>query len=968
MLRSHQYWDNLDYEELEKQADGSAKGPDATQSPAALLASEKDEKVRKNELAKLQQKAKRKDRAAKVAALRAKRNGNNEDNVAAETARIEASKLASMSKQFGIFMKEREEAVGLLKRNNFDAAIRHLQESKSGIETLAKELEISFTQTETPRNDDNHGHSHSHGHDHGHGHQHSMSCSHEHGCSHGNHSDQSNETEEKKAAPGDKAVHDFSKLVRSAQQETQLLLGQSHLFLENWVEAVDAFRQVLIHDQSVGSAWVLRGKAFLEMGAPLLAQLHLSQSPVAEGAEHVKALNERAAAVARARQAHSLEENAAEEAAKYTDKRPYHKSVHKLVREGDRLHREGFHYSAAIKFAAARILLVTFDKLCRQRDEEEEPISSVLRALVLIGLAQTFVERETGYNEAIQYCTEALLLSPMGCELPHALVARALAHKALGQYSFAVEDINRAALMCKILQHDPTARARPRCANVPEIYAVSKEEGGESLAELYTRIEKEKTSCLGLWRQLGQVTLPRQAPGAGIKYPFISGVEWGADSPFHTYSSIEDMDAALRPRKPTPALFVVLVTSSDAYSSDFGQKILECIPPRQRPDTLHLPNIIRSDRSSAEACGRAVFSGRPEGSQAGEDPMKNVHLAQGVSICQWNIHSESDSSLLSLEVEDFLCSDSEINKAKCALVLVRDTALALGVIEHNINLVQVLATACIVEGSDALVKDCYIVAEGLQPNNAQNVRSGDRVKLLPSICQEGTLNLGNNVPEVNDPTSPETIPCDSKTYTVVNSVAGLAHSEIDNGDTDAKLARDTIVELRSDFCPNVQVRNSQIRRCGRADLDRRQNGLQVAMSSLDLLPTFLDLAGGLIAVTSCPEGLDITQEQDLHAKSSGSPPHTSLNHHQHFGSHECTEGHDHDCSASSLAVSSLPTFIGRTLAPFLLRGESGRRLLEQANAVMSTATTSSQVLHLNAFGCELDLNNYNSADNLHSES
>ncbi len=587
----------MDYTALE--AEGAAGQGEAAGDATAVGVGTAELNVRAAELARLQAEAARNERLSKVAALRARKLGpasramSDEEREAeergrkyeAERLRREAEATAELSARFEQFMIERGEGELLIKAGASEAALERLTSALEGVQALLHglaALPLAVTREGGERCDSDgacrhdlgqhshshtHSHSHSHGtcgHDHGVGHTSHGQCGHDHGVGHTSHgqSQEGSGTVTGATSGADPGAHPLLVLAQKAEKEMLLKRARCHMDVGAWSAATDDLRDLLRLDRSVGPAWVLRGAAYLEMGCPLLCELHLAQPQVLATSPVVVDLGARVADAIRSRAREGPEialrgalRDALSGSARLRGAGAQAwlvAAAQRAKEEGDRLRGEAFFFSAALKFRAAVALLgpsqspAVAEAMAHAVARTSAPAApsaapqavavaplrggvAELRVTCQLSLAASLVQRggAEACEEAAELCTAALMhgegegespaLRIGSSEHPKALLYRAQARKALGHVREAEEDLRRAGRALRLLIAENGREAHQDARDTLDGAPTSAfHRAGDSAQARRARVlafagrtEAELKSVRRIRRRVGQVTLPR---------------------------------------------------------------------------------------------------------------------------------------------------------------------------------------------------------------------------------------------------------------------------------------------------------------------------------------------------------------------------------------------------------------------------------------------------------------------------
>ena len=161
---------------------------------------------------------------------------------------------------------------------------------------------------------------------------------------------------------------DETELIRviiTAEEESRMMLAACRFRLREYAECVDILSDLLSKLQKRGrgsvsqakAAWILRGEAYLEMGAPLLGELNVSQSLHGANDQSQKELIERANSASRALHSMKRDERvlAAEKAITdaYSGVSDPWALAARAMKEAETVLAEGFYMSAYVKCAVS---------------------------------------------------------------------------------------------------------------------------------------------------------------------------------------------------------------------------------------------------------------------------------------------------------------------------------------------------------------------------------------------------------------------------------------------------------------------------------------------------------------------------------------------------------------------------------------------------------------------------------------
>mmetsp|Transcript_8017 Transcript_8017/g.17609 ORF Transcript_8017/g.17609 Transcript_8017/m.17609 type:complete len:889 (-) Transcript_8017:1490-4156(-) len=708
--KEHKYWDDLDYDALAADADVDGEGAGYLLQGVQKAVSGGDTKARKTEMERLKKEASRKERAAKVAALKSRKLGPKDkllkkDEQAKEMERREkqaqeheklANTATEMSKQFETFMDERKKGSTLIQTGNYEKAVERLRASLLGIESFIEKLPKEMTDSQPQ---DSGEHSHGHGHHGGHGHSHTGGE-----CEHGH------------------TKSTFKSLAAEARTEVLLLLGRCYMSQKAWVNAVDAFRSILLEDRDSSFAWILRGAAFLEMGCPLLAELHLSQPQVKSESVYVKKLIASVHDEVIKRQERTLEDNVIVTTKSVADP----KSVADLTKckeEGDRLRIEGFYDSASLKYLAVLELLGHWSLSSDEIDS--------LTVSCMLSVAACCILRGSDYSKAARYCTLTLRgQNKYGIENPKALFYRAQAERGLGQYALALEDFQSARRACTILRMaysgDDNLKSQIPCVDaffgLPNV--VFFRQGKDTLAQLRkltNHIEKEIKSTRRAWRQLGQVTYPANrvhfatCSRTSIRYPL--------SSLFFSTSKINDDDENQRQPGGGDKRNILLVINS-APTSEAG--LLDIFPAEC---TVSVCNHHTTFVGDSERSENSILEGFPFHC-AGETFLEILN-AQGYSTKVFHVENET------IATDVFAHFDLQDTPSLTALVLKADVNVSDFIATFNkLNPGGIVSFTSTKSAEDGKVPWLISSPGQFQIPITEILRCGETVECLSPTCNE----------------------------------------------------------------------------------------------------------------------------------------------------------------------------------------------------------------------------------------
>lgn len=287
------------------------------------------------------------------------------------------------------------------------------------------------------------------------------------------------------------------KAAKAIRVHALLVAGEACVSAGLFARAAETLKRVLIEDGKLYDAWMARGRAYRGMSAPLLAVLHFERAgrEAAQLSDAATAacdalIEEANAEALRAGQQPGLERIAAlvraavgaPGAAAAADDVPTVRAS-ELIRaaqlqreEANLVYAEGYHHSAALKYQAALGLLTAVSRVAGTYEAEgsaEQPSAvqaaadsvqqlsaEELRAVddttlaCHLNVAMCLLKRQTAYSVAERHATAALAIAPRH---PKALYRRAMARRARGHFTAALDDLRLAQAVCGEL-------GRPRAA------------------------------------------------------------------------------------------------------------------------------------------------------------------------------------------------------------------------------------------------------------------------------------------------------------------------------------------------------------------------------------------------------------------------------------------------------------------------------------------------------------------------
>ena len=459
-MKSHEEWDKLDYAALEADAEKDAhileaerlKQADSLQlehkhQPKSALnqndsrplqrrpevrVSKKDRKLEQASIEVARGEAQVLHSRAAVARFKARRRAKikatapeveENEALAAEVKEAKAAAdLDWITQQTDKIVDGRNQSLELFDAGEFQACLMRVQTTLTDIAEVKNRLPSELQQ----RSEDEQKYGHEHGHGHGHG-----GC---HGHAHGRGSCDDRDGAEE--GEGSSVLEKIGKVVRRAHVQTLVLAAQVYINRCESVAAVNALRDALLLERSLEHAWVLRAKAFLMMGAPLLAELHLTQSEVGAESPRVQALLEMCRSRTKFYHARPLEEVVARTLAEegVNDSLSFDARVticEKLLEEGKLLRNERFLHSASIKLASVLKLVYSSSEDGHVQGSSSENSLEVVEVEALLNYAACSIHRSTRLMQAITYCSRVVQLKAAVFDPPEALLLRAQAFRGM---------------------------------------------------------------------------------------------------------------------------------------------------------------------------------------------------------------------------------------------------------------------------------------------------------------------------------------------------------------------------------------------------------------------------------------------------------------------------------------------------------------------------------------------------------
>ncbi|KAF0718535.1 Aste57867_1637 [Aphanomyces stellatus] len=337
---------------------------------------------------------------AAVAALKAKRlaqrNKATPGNPAAEVTDLErlASLLRAKSASIQTAMQARKKGNGLVAKSQFTDALAAFQEGTQAVQQLDKVIpQLEDVQSElkakgTPEKKAD------------------GSCEHEHtaggcGC----------------AAPTPQPVRpslpqssDLKGIAKMLHVDCTIGIGKCELERCHYAAASEAFKQAIMRDADNLDAWKLRASAFLRMGAPLIAMLHMNKVVLMEG-ETGDAKQELNAIEADLVAEPVDDEETYTAAMTYLARTTPHEMLSRMVllrAEADIIMVEGFYIYSTNKYRAILDTLEATTILPTGR----HPALDQLRLACHLNIASGYLEMSKHFQKAADHCVAVLALDP----------------------------------------------------------------------------------------------------------------------------------------------------------------------------------------------------------------------------------------------------------------------------------------------------------------------------------------------------------------------------------------------------------------------------------------------------------------------------------------------------------------------------------------------------------------------------
>ena len=255
-------------------------------------------------------------------------------------------------------------------------------------------------------------------------------------------------------------VEEIARVIDSTGVECIMLAAQCHLDLNEYTESIQKLQDLLVMLQrrnrgntlQAAAAWKIRAQAYAAMDSPLLAELNYSQATQIKDSEELKVLKKQISAVAVQNHSAMRKERMFEAEARFIassqdiDKDNPWALALRAAKEAHLNNIEGFYMTAYIKYA----LSLRFAERVAPSEDVSHHIFDCL-----LSMGRCCVKRKMERRNAIRYITRAILYTS-SCDakilpekIAEALKWRGLAHKGLGQYTLAVEDLVRASRLAK---------------------------------------------------------------------------------------------------------------------------------------------------------------------------------------------------------------------------------------------------------------------------------------------------------------------------------------------------------------------------------------------------------------------------------------------------------------------------------------------------------------------------------------
>ncbi|OQS05511.1 hypothetical protein THRCLA_20595 [Thraustotheca clavata] len=201
--------------------------------------------------------------------------------------------------------------------------------------------------------------------------------------------------------------HDVKGVATMLRIDALMGLGKCALERCHYAAASEYFRDVLLLDGNHLEAWKLRGSAFLSMGAPLIATLHLNKVVILEGTDAGEGSKLLAEVENDIVNDPKPEDEMYNVALRYLQRQSYREILERIIllrKEADVIMVEGFYLYSNIKYQA---ILSTLNEL-----KWQNPVLNELRVACHSNIASGLVEMKKQYQKAIHHIQTALELDP----------------------------------------------------------------------------------------------------------------------------------------------------------------------------------------------------------------------------------------------------------------------------------------------------------------------------------------------------------------------------------------------------------------------------------------------------------------------------------------------------------------------------------------------------------------------------
>lgn len=593
MIRSSEEWSKIDFDSmLEENSEDDDSKPSiakaiekAEVSVAAVSEpsyKQKDEQLRrvrqlekkdKDTVRAAKEKSKLLGAHAKVAQLKLKRelkrrqkiNGDTvagNENAGRSTLREDAEKLSSEASKWRIIsetvsalVENSQNGENALRNGDYETAIDLFKTVLLDVPKLESFVKLpgdgdGKIDKKQVGSCEHNSHDHCHGHSHAHGH-HNLKTEDEH-----------NRTVSKELPFEQNSSKQLGMVVERTETKAMLLLAQTYSAKGAHAEAANTLRDLLLKNSNVEEAWILRGKVFLDIGCPLLSELHLSNRNVDQNSKRIENLKSEIEQTVKKLEGLSVPEVLDYFQARLPTTSPSSCVVEDLLAQGNILFEEGFQKSAMIKYALA--LRIADSKVADQRE-------LIIRCLG--SFATSCVQRDgTDIQDAINCCNRILRFPPSECWISAlVLCLRALAYEKLGLYCMALEDLDRAAISIEKIRQS-ASRANDSVSIMEKIPWPSLYELKDisDLNDLFFFVEKRKDYIVFLWNQVGQISVNFRLPLLGVGV--TSGSSWPGKTQAENLAMVPSKrlkrNAFLRKGKPNFLFFFLPDhTSKDLVSS-----------------------------------------------------------------------------------------------------------------------------------------------------------------------------------------------------------------------------------------------------------------------------------------------------------------------------------------------------------------------------------------------------------------